>query len=67
MTRERCSTCDAVLLWATYRLVCPRPHCPGHPSLSAASSAQGALPVAAGVAATGDPRHLDPPRPRSPR
>ncbi len=25
-----CSTCNGVLLWANGRLVCPRPHCPGH-------------------------------------
>lgn len=32
MTRERCSTCGSMLLWANHRLVCPRPHCPGHQS-----------------------------------
>lgn len=30
MTRDRCSTCKAVLLWTNHRLICPRPHCPGH-------------------------------------
>lgn len=32
MTRERCSACGSMLLWANHRLVCPRPHCPGHQS-----------------------------------
>lgn len=30
MTHPRCTTCNAILLWANHRLICPRPHCPGH-------------------------------------
>jgi hypothetical protein len=65
-TLSACSTCSTPMVWITTssgpRTVCPKPACPDR-SLSAASSAQGAPPVAVGVVATGDPRPSNPTEP----
>ena len=57
MTRERCTVCDAVLLWANHRLVCPRPHCPAPTNLVAQFGLQrdqGAATPAAVTPAAGE-------------